>query len=168
MFQPNPKPLIPLIIKARVPGWLLVAAIVAQYAITAAKRPEEPSCLLNLERVHHSTSVNERVGKDAVKLNITSECTQEQIQTQLSTKIFSLRNGKEVTIYHSDPTVQFADKRDGRKAYFLDFWVECKRGSVEMYRGSAEGIALLKNNWQLQVSGNTGNYLAVKCESKAK
>ena len=33
MFQPIPKTLIPTLIKARVPVWLLVGALAAQYAI---------------------------------------------------------------------------------------------------------------------------------------
>jgi len=33
MFQPNPKPLIPKLIKARVPVWLLVGALAVQYAV---------------------------------------------------------------------------------------------------------------------------------------
>ena len=164
----KPRPLIPILIKPVVPVWVLIAAMAAQYAITTIDRSENISCFLKFERIHHSTSVNERIGKDAIKLNITSECTQEQFQTQLTSRIYSIRNGKEILIYGSNPTNQLADKRERRKAYFLDFWVECKKGATEMYRGSAEGEVSLKDGRKLSVSGNTGKYLAVKCESKAK
>lgn len=150
------------------PVWVLIAAMAAQYAITTIDRPEDISCFLKFERIHHSTSVNERIGKDAIKLNITSECTQEQIQTQLTSRIYSIRNGEETLIYSSNPTNQLADKKDQRKAYFLDFWVECEKGATEMYRGSAEGEVALKDGRKLSVSGNTRKYLTVKCESKAK
>ena len=168
MSLQKPHPLYSILIKPVVPAWLLIAAMAAQYAITTIGGPEDISCFLKLERIHHSTSVNERNGKDALKLNITSECTQEQIQTQLSSRIYSIRNGKEILIYKSNQTIQFANKRDKRKAYFLDFWIECKKGATEMYRGSAEGVVSLKDGKRLSVSGNTGKYLAVICESKAK
>jgi hypothetical protein len=168
MSLQKPRPLYSILIKPVVPAWLLIAAMAAQYAITTIGRPEDISCFLKLERIHHSTSVNERNGKDAIKLNINSECTQEQIQTQLTSRIYSIRNGKEILIYNSNQTIQFANKRDKRKAYFLDFWIECKKGSTEMYRGSAEGVVSLKDGRKLSVSGNTRQYLAVKCESKAK
>ena len=169
MFQP-PKPpkLIPILTKPAVPVWVLIAAIAAQYAITTIGSLEDASCFLNIERIHHSTSVNERRGKDAIKLNITSECSQEQIQTQLTSRIYSIRNGKEILIYNSNPTNQLADKKDRRKAYFLDFWVECTKGAKELYRGSADGVVSLRGGKKLFVSGNTGKYLAVMCESKAK
>lgn len=164
----KPRPLIPILIKPVVPAWVLIAAMAAQYAITTIGRPEDISCSLTFERIHHSTSVNERNGKDAIKLNITSECTQEQIQTQLTSSIYSIRTGKEILIYNSNPTNQLADKKDRRKAYFLDFWVECKKGATEMYRGSAEGVVSLIDGRKISVSGSTRKYLSVLCESKAK
>jgi hypothetical protein len=125
MFLPRPVPILPTLIKARVPVWVLAAAIVAQAAINTIRKPDEPACTLKLERLHHSTHVSERTGKDAVKLNITSECTSEQLNTQLTAEIFSLRNGREISIYSSDPTLEVADKKDPRKAIFLNFWVQC-------------------------------------------
>lgn len=158
----------PIFTKPMTPPWVLALVIVSQLAFSQIGSDTAPTCNLKFERIHHSTSVNERNGKDAIKLNITSECTQEQIQTQLTSRIYSIRNEKEVLIYNSNPTNQLADKKDRRKAYFLDFWVECKNGATEMYRGSAEGIVFLKDGRKLSVSDNTGNYYAVLCESKAK
>ena len=34
VFQPNPKPIIPAIIRAKVPIWLLVGLLAAQYVIS--------------------------------------------------------------------------------------------------------------------------------------
>jgi hypothetical protein len=121
-----------------------------------------------LERLHHSTSISEKAGKDAIKLNITSECTSEQRNTLLTSQIYSLRKGSEVLVYSSQPTLQIADKKDRRKAFFLDFWVECKKGTTELFRGSAQGSATLQDGRNVDVSGNTGKYLAVTCLSKAK
>lgn len=168
MFLPRPAPILPKLIKARVPVWVLAAVIIAQAAINTVGKPDEPMCSLKLERLHHSTSVNEKTGKDAIKLNITSECTSEQLKTQLTVEIFTLRNGREVSIYTSDPAIQIADKKNRKKAIFLDFWVECIPGRTELYRGIANGIATLQDGRNIPVSGNTGNYLAVKCQSKAK
>lgn len=168
MFLPRPAPILPKLIKARVPVWVLAAVIIAQAAINTVGKPDEPMCSLKLERLHHSTSVNEKTGKDAIKLNITTECTSEQLKTQLTVEILTLRNGREVSIYTSDPAIQIADKKNRKKAIFLDFWVECIPGRTELYRGIANGIATLQDGRNIPVSGNTGNYLAVKCQSKAK
>lgn len=168
MFQPKPVPILPKLVKARVPVWVLAAALVAQAAIVAIGKPDEPSCFLKLQRLHHSTSVNETRGINAIKLNATSECTKEQLETRLTVRIYSLIRGKETIIFESDPTLQIADKKDRTKAYFLDFWVECKKGSTLSYRASAEGSVLLQSRNNVRISEDTGKYLAVKCESKAK
>ena len=168
MFQPKPTQILTTLIKARIPVWVLAGALVAQAAIAAIGKPDEPICSLKLERLHHSTSISEKAGKDANKLNITSECTSEQRNTLLTSQIYSLRKGSEVLVYSSQPTLQIADKKDRRKAFFLDFWVECKKGTTELYRGSAQGSAILQDGRNVDVSGNTGKFLAVTCLSKAK
>lgn len=43
MFQPIPKPLIPAVIKARVPVWLLVVALATQYAINSTNKQVNPT-----------------------------------------------------------------------------------------------------------------------------
>mgnify|MGYP000069396680 CR=1 FL=1 len=166
MFQPKPTQILTTLIKARVPVWVLAGAIIAQAAIAAIDKPTEPVCFLKLERLHHSTSVYKKTGKDAIKLNVTSECTDVQRYTQLTAEIYSLRNGSDVNIYSSEPTLQIADKKNHREAYFLNFWVGCSKGTTEMYRGSASGSATLQDGRVIPVSGNTGKYLTVKCESK--
>jgi len=55
MFQPNPKPLIPKLIKARVPVWLLVGALAVQYAVNNVAEQKDPNCRINVQRVHQST-----------------------------------------------------------------------------------------------------------------
>jgi hypothetical protein len=140
----------------------------AQYALVNTSQAEKPSCFLKFEKLHYSTSVNEQRGISAIKLNITSECTREQIETRLVANIYLLKNGKENKIYSSDPTRQLADKKDRRKAYFLDFWVECQRGSTLSYRGNSKGEVTLKDGGRISVSGNTGKFIPIKCESQAK
>ena len=74
MFQPIPKTLIPTLIKARVPVWLLVGALAAQYAINSASQPIEPNCRMNVQRVHQSTYSLEFKNLSEAKLKISTLC----------------------------------------------------------------------------------------------
>ena len=86
MFQPIPKPLIPAIIKARVPVWLLVGALAAQYAINSINKPSEPNCRINVQRVHQSTYSLEFQKLSEAKLKISTLCDVPQAYTSLTAK----------------------------------------------------------------------------------
>ena len=101
MFQPNPKPLIPLILKAKVPGWLFVGALVAQFVITQVNQNSEPTCSIKFENIHYSSSVKRNLGKDSVKLNLVTSCSQPQKYSEIVAEISELRNDKPVKIYTS-------------------------------------------------------------------
>ena len=86
MFQPIPKPLIPAVIKARVPVWLLVVALAAQFAINSTNKPIEPNCRMNVQRVHQSTYSFEFQKLCEAKLKISTLCDVPQAYTSLSAK----------------------------------------------------------------------------------
>ena len=83
MFQPNPKPLIPLIIKARVPGWVLVAAIVAQYAITSEDKPSRPECTMKVQQVHVSRYSQRLLQLSEAKFKVSTLCNSPQKETSI-------------------------------------------------------------------------------------
>lgn len=163
-----PKPLIPILTKPIVPGWLLVAALVAQYAIFNMGDTPEPSCTLHFENIHYSTSVKRNLNKESIKLNVTASCKSRQINTKLIAQIFALRNGKPELLYKSVTTLQRASTKNPNDAEFLEFWTKCKSGSKREYMGSATGEVLLANGKIIPVSGSTGKFLPVLCGFKAK
>jgi hypothetical protein len=163
-----PKPLIPILTKPIVPGWLLVAALVAQYALFNMGGVPESTCTLHFENIHYSTSVKRNLNKESIKLNVTSSCKSKQINTKLVAQIFTLRNGKPELLYKSVTTLQKASAKNPNEAEFLEFWTSCESGSKRKYMGSATGEVLLANGKTIPVSGTTEKFLPVFCGFKAK
>ena len=73
-------------IKARVPVWLLVGALAAQYAINSTNKPSEPNCRINVQRVHQSTYSLEFQKLSEAKLKISTLCDAPQAYTSLTVK----------------------------------------------------------------------------------
>lgn len=165
---PKPEKIISTIVKSRVPGWVLVAAVVAQFAINQATQPVEPSCELKYEHPHYSTSLQESIGEDAIKFNITSKCTENQTHTQLMVTIGTVSKGWQEILLTSDLVQQDASKKNRTEAHFLEFWVPCKRGKFMNYISSASGNVLLQSGKRVSVSKSIDNPLAILCEPKAK
>ena len=101
-----PKPLVPILIKPIVPGWLLVAALIAQYAVMAANGSAEPSCDLELQRVHKSTYMREFKNQDVIKLNMFTECNAPQEDSEITASILEeLPNGNlKAKLLHIQPS----------------------------------------------------------------
>ena len=163
-----PKPLIPILIKPKVPGWLFVAALVAQYAIMATTGSTAPECQVKLENIHYSSSVKRNLGKHAIKLNAVTSCTTNQVYSKLQARIDVLEKEKASVIYQSVVTRIDADIKNPKEAEFLDFWTKCEKGSIRSYLGSVEGEVLLDNGKTVPVSGSTKDFLPALCDFKAK
>jgi hypothetical protein len=163
-----PKPLIPILIKPKVPGWLFVAALVAQYAIMATTGSTAPECQVKLENIHYSSSVKRNLGKHAIKLNAVTSCTTNQVYSKLQARIDVLEKEKASVIYQSVVTRIDADIKNPKEAEFLDFWTKCEKGSIRSYLGSVEGEVLLANGKTVPFSGSTKDFLPALCDFKAK
>ena len=163
-----PKPFIPILIKPKVPGWLFVAALVAQYAIMATTGSTAPECQVKLENIHYSSSVKRNLGKHAIKLNAVTSCTTNQVYSKLQARIDVLEKEKASVIYQSVVTRIDADIKNPKEAEFLDFWTKCEKGSIRSYLGSVEGEVLLANGKTVPVSGSTKDFLPALCDFKAK
>ena len=137
---PKPDKLIPTIIKSRVPGWVLMAAVVAQFAINQA----------------------------TIKFNITSKCTENQTHTELIVTISTVSKGGQENQFRSNLVQQDASKKDRTQAHFLEFWVPCKRGNFMNYISNARGYVLLQSGKRVSVSNSIDKPLAILCEPKAK
>ena len=165
---PEPDKIISTIVKSRVPGWVLVAAVVAQFAINQATQPHEPSCELKYEHPHYSTSLQESIGEDAIKFNITSKCTENQTHTQLMVTISTVSKGRQKIQFTSNLVQQDASKKDRTEAHFLEFWVPCKREKFMNYISSASGNVLLQSGKRVSVSKSIDSPLAILCKPRAK
>jgi hypothetical protein len=164
----KPRPIIPLLIKPIVPAWVLVAVIATQIVIMNVGDRNEASCELLFQRPHYSTSLQERVKIDAVKLNITSSCTENQLHTDLVATISSI-SGSEIKILNKSGLIrQDASREDQTKAHFLEFWAPCKRGGLVNYMGSAYGEVTLRSGEVIPVSDSMDKSLAVLCQPRAK
>lgn len=171
MFQPSPRPTLPkfpLIVKPVVPVWVLAAVIEVQIVVVNATKPNEPSCELIIQKPHFSTSLMENSKTDAVKLNITSSCTENQVHTDLIATISTVSSGVQKVVFRSSVIRRDSSKEDQTKAHFLEFWVPCKRGTVSNYIGGAKGEVLLQSGKSVPISGSLKKSLAVLCEPKAK
>ena len=168
MFHPGPKPIIPTIIKARVPAWVLVATLTAQFVFNVVNDSNEPKCRLEIEHPHYSTFLAKERSINAIKLNMKSVCTVPQLETILTAKIIVYESGRSIQIYESQPTKRLAMKSDPTRAHFLEFWVSCRHGEIRLYRGVANGYVNLKNRTTVPVSGTSNKFTTVKCGSSAK
>ena len=162
MFQPKPINLIPKLIQAKVPVWLVAAIITVDIVVVQVGQQQDPSCAIKFEKIHYSTSNFRNLGKDSIKLNLKTTCTAAQITASIST----LKNGKSHQVYTSTKTRENANIRNSSEAEFLEFWVTCEKNSIKKYKGFAHGKVTLLNG--TTISDDTGEYLSVLCNFKAK
>jgi len=169
MFQPIPKPLIPAIIKARVPVWLLVGALVAQYAINTINKPSDPNCRINVQRVHQSTYSLEFQKLSEVKLKISTLCDVPQAYTSLTAKIEEVlpNHGKKVAKVISNI---IARPRPDSENYVLieNLTVPCNGKGKAEYLGQAQGQVHLKDGRIIDVSGTSDKSNPLNCRISAK
>lgn len=169
MFQPIPKPLIPAIIKARVPVWLLVGALVAQYAINTINKPSDPNCRINVQRVHQSTYSLEFQKLSEAKLKISTLCDVPQAYTSLTAKFEEVlpNRGKKVAKVISNI---IARPRPDTENYVLieNLTVPCNGKGKAEYLGQAHGQVHLKDGRIINVSGNSDKSNPLNCRISAK
>jgi hypothetical protein len=123
----------------------------------------EPTCTLKVDRPHHSTSIKEKHNIDAIKLNITSECTADQKYSRINARIEKLENNREVTIRNFTPRIAEPTSKSPRKVFFRNLFAECKLGVGTAYKGVAEGYVILKNGKKVNVTASSGKYEVVNC-----
>ena len=147
---------------------LMVAQLVAQLIVFNVINNPEPTCILKVERPHHSTNIKERQGFDAIKLNLTSQCTAPQEYTVISAQIQMLENNRETTVSNFISRKAAANSKSSSKAVFKNLFTKCKFGEESSYRGSAEGYVRLKGGKEIRVEGNSGKYEVANCSIGAQ
>lgn len=163
-----PKPLIPILTKPMTPPWVLALVIATQFVFLQTGSQPSPSCSLEFENLHYSTSVKRSDGIDSIKMNLKSICTVPQRESRLKAVIQELRNGQPGIFYKSSLTKAKADSNNLYEATFLQFWQPCKKGETLWLRGEAHGTAILQSNKEVPLSGNTKEFTPVLCDFPAK
>jgi hypothetical protein len=152
-----------ILLTPKVPTIAVVGLMLAQFVIFNIVNNPEPTCTLKVERPHHSTSIKERLGIDAIKLNITSECTAPQEYTVITAQIQMLENNREIIVSKFLSRKATAISKSSGTAVFKNLFTKCKFGDESSYRGSAEGFVRLKGGKEIRVEGNSGKYEPKNC-----
>ena len=169
MFQPNPKPLIPKLIKARVPVWLLVGALAVQYAVNTVAEQTDPNCRIYVQRVHQSTYSLEYQKLSEAKLKISTVCDVPQAYTSLTAEF------EEVNLNKKNPVVKvvrniIARPNPNEENYVLieNLTVPCNEKGDGEYTGIAYGKVHLKAGGFETVSGQSDKPNLINCRISAK
>ncbi len=152
-----------LLLAPKIPSIAVVGLLAAQLIALNYLNSPEPTCTLNVERPHHSTSIKENQNFDAIKLNITSQCTVPQEYTVVTAQIQMLKNNRETTVSNFVSRKASATSKSSGKAVFKNLFTGCRFGQESPYRGSAEGYVRLENGKKIKVEGNSGNYVVANC-----
>lgn len=169
MFQPNPKPLIPLIIKARVPGWLLVAALAAQYVFMASDGPSEPECSIKVQEVHISTYGIEFKKFEEAKLKISTSCNSPQKYTTLTASIEEVTAGRSNKVLKRFVNVvQRPDPSNPNFVLIENLTTPCISSKSVNYIGIANGKVHLMDGRDVPVSGFSNKPRLLDCQIGAK
>lgn len=169
MFQPNPKPLIPLIIKAKVPGWLLVAALAAQYTIMATGDPSTPECTMNVQRVHVSRYSQRLLQLSEAKFKVSTRCNSPQKSTSINAYFEEQSlDGSRRVVSTTKNIVATPDLATPNYVLVKNIAVPCNGEGQAKYFGRAVGRVYLKDGRVEQVSGESKEFNLVDCRISAK
>ena len=158
----------PILLMPKVPSLLVVGLLAAQFFVLQFGNTPEPSCTLNVERPHLSTNLKEAQNFDAIKLNITSNCTVHQRFTRVTARIQTIENNREVTVSKFVSRVANSTPQSPETAIFKNLFAECRLGIEVAYKGVAEGYVILDGGKRINVAGNSGKYEVANCSIGAQ
>lgn len=169
MFQPKPAPILLTLIKARVPVWVLAAAVVAQAAITVIGKPSDPACKINVQRVHSSTHSSEFKKLSEVKLKVSTECAIAQSQTVVRAEIEEIIATNKNKIVKTFP-IRIGRPRAESPCYVLiaNLTAPCNDPGNAKYLGRADAEVHLVDGRVIKVSGVSKKPNIVGCRISAE
>jgi hypothetical protein len=169
MFQPRPAPILPNLIKARVPVWVLAAAIVAQAAIVAIGKPSDPECTINVQQVHESTYSRKFIKIQEAKLKISTSCKSPQRFTSLNASIEQITSGKpNKVVKRFINVVQFPEPASQNVVLIENLTAPCLTNQSFNYLGKASGEVHLKDGRVFPVSGTSNLPRLLNCQISAR
>lgn len=164
-----PKPLIPILKLPKIPGWVAVAALVLQFAITNNNSSSQPECRINVQQVHNSTYSYEFKNLDEIKLNVTTECDSPQLSSKVKGELFKEGTGGGYTHVYSFEEVLVKPKPERPNFVSVEsLAIPCEQLGDGKYLGSARATVLLRNHKVTLLSGISNKARLIKCSSGAK
>jgi hypothetical protein len=157
-----------ILLTPKVPSIAVVGLMLAQFVVLNIGNNPEPVCTLKVERPHDSTSMKELQDLDAIKLNITSECTAPQKFTRVTARIQKLSNDREVTVSNFVARIADPMSKSRRTAEYRNLFALCQFGIHTAYKGFAKGFVILESGKKIKVSGDSGKYEVAECSISAQ
>ncbi len=152
----------------KVPSMAVVVLLVAEFLLMQNLHKPDPYCTLRVDYPHYSTSLKETKGIDAIKLNVTSECSAPQRFTCITARIQKLQSNSEVTVSRFVSRIAEPISNSANSAIFRNLFTKCEFGIVTAYKGIAEGYVILENGKRIEVTGSSGKYEPANCEIGAQ
>ncbi len=169
MLQPKPVPILPKLVKAKVPVWVLAAALAAQAAINIIGKSSDPECKINVQRVHSSTHSSEFKKLSEVKLKVSTECAVAQSQTVVRAEIEEIIATNKDKIVKTFPIV-IGRPRAESPGYVLiaNLTAACNDPGNAKYLGRADAEVHLVDGRVIKVSGVSKKPNIVGCRISAE
>jgi hypothetical protein len=160
-----PKPLIPILTKPLVPGWLAIALLAGQYLMLSSGETPAPKCVLTLERVHHSTYMKEFKNLDVIKLNMTTKCNSPQNYSEISAEIEEvLLSGGSKRVARFSRIVRLPSPKSPNIVEFKDLTVPCSERKSATYSAFANGRVKLESGQFILVTSKSLKPVLTKCK----
>ena len=158
-----------MIIKAKVPGWLLVAVIAGQFALNTVSNSDEPKCVINVQNIHESTYEREQNKLRAAKLKISTSCNRSQSYTELTGEFIEDVTGSQSTTRRTIENI-IGNPNSSTPNYVLieNVLVPCNGKGTGIYRGKAYGFVHLKEGTVIEVNGSSRQSQLLKCRISAE
>jgi hypothetical protein len=152
----------------KVPSVAVIGLLALQYAWMTATTEPNVHCDLIVERPHVSTHLAEKLGINAIKLNITSKCNVPQRFTEVEAWI-ELEESNAKTVAHNFGSVRAnALRNSNTEARFENLYVECRKNVLSNYKGFAKGFVTLASGKKIPVHDDSSKFLDTKCRMGAK
>ena len=151
-----PKPLIPILTKPIVPGWVAIALLAGQYLLLSSSNNPTPECVLTIQKVHHSTYMKEYRDLDVIKLNMSTKCNFPQEYSEISAEITrTFQGGKQVSAARFVRVVRVPSPKSPLVTEYTNLTIPCFKGAVVSYSAVAQGKVKLKNGLFITVASKT-------------
>jgi hypothetical protein len=140
-----------------------VAILLGLQSLLTGIHASRPSCQLAVHHSHVSSSVKGSSTKDALKINATTTCTRDQLNSKLTMSFFRIKGSESIRVAYFPEVVELADSSDHTKAYFKRFFKKCITFNKAKYYAYARGEVTLSNGKKLKVSGKSTKYPDLDC-----
>jgi hypothetical protein len=164
-----PRPLIPILTKPKLPGWVALTALVLQYALIGSGSNSNSECEIKVQEVHLSTYSNEYRKIEEIKLKVSTRCDSPQLTTKVRGAIFKEQpNGSYVNVYTFDEALGRPELNSPNFVIIESLAIPCPRLGDGKYLGSATALVNLKNRKTISLSGISIKPRTIECETSAK